>query len=51
MFVAETIGYGSTGLSPEEVAANWAAINDETGYLVPADLGVYTTHFAGRVPK
>jgi NAD(P)-dependent dehydrogenase (short-subunit alcohol dehydrogenase family) len=40
LFVGVTQGYLSaepTQVSVEEVAANWAAIHDETGYYVPAD--------------
>jgi len=39
IFVATTEGYVPSGApTPEDVAANWAAINDEAGYSVPADL-------------
>ena len=39
MFLAETPGYLHSGpvASVEDVAANWDAINDETGYFVPTD--------------
>ena len=41
IFIATTEGYvhaDAPSPTPEDVAANWAAINDETGYSVPADL-------------
>ncbi len=39
IFVATTEGYVPAGdPTPEDVAANWATINDESGYSVPADL-------------
>ena len=50
MFIAETLGYASSTLSPEDVAGNWDTINAEEGYLVPTDIADYTTHFVQRVP-
>jgi NAD(P)-dependent dehydrogenase (short-subunit alcohol dehydrogenase family) len=40
LFIASTEGYLHAGgpVTPEDVAANWATINDEAGYAVPADL-------------
>ena len=40
IFIASTPGYVHAGPEPtiEDVAENWATINDETGYYVPADL-------------
>ncbi len=39
IFLATTEGYVPSGdPTPEDVAAHWATINDETGYSVPADL-------------
>ena len=40
IFIASTEGYVHAGAEPtiEDVAENWATINDETGYYVPADL-------------
>ncbi|MEZ5143483.1 MAG: SDR family NAD(P)-dependent oxidoreductase [Acidimicrobiales bacterium] len=40
LFVATTEGYLHDGPAPtiEDVAAHWDAVNDETGYSVPADL-------------
>jgi NAD(P)-dependent dehydrogenase (short-subunit alcohol dehydrogenase family) len=40
LFIASTTGYVETDPEPtiEDVAQHWAAINDETGYYVPADL-------------
>jgi NAD(P)-dependent dehydrogenase (short-subunit alcohol dehydrogenase family) len=48
LFIASTEGYVHTG-SPEptieDVAEHWAAINDETGYYVPADLMDWSAAF------
>lgn len=48
VFIAETEGYvhpGLTGLTVEDIAGNWAAINDESGYHVPADLYSWAGRF------
>jgi hypothetical protein len=47
IFIASTPGYVHDGPSPsiEDVAAHWAQINDETGYVVPADLPDWSTTF------
>ena len=44
--------WGDTGLSPprpqptmEDIVQNWAAINDEAGYYVPADLNAWSAAF------
>jgi len=59
LFVGVTPGYvhpGLTGASVDDVAANWAEINDETGYYVPSSLmdwaGNYMSHLdrQGRTP-
>jgi NAD(P)-dependent dehydrogenase (short-subunit alcohol dehydrogenase family) len=54
LFVGVTDGYlqpGLTGATIDDVAANWAAINDESGYYVPSDLmdcvGHYMSHLRG----
>jgi NAD(P)-dependent dehydrogenase (short-subunit alcohol dehydrogenase family) len=54
LFVGVTDGYlhpGLTGATVDDVAANWAAINDEAGYYVPANLmdwaGHYMSHLRG----
>jgi len=54
LFVGVTDGYlqpGLTGATIDDVAANWAAINDESGYYVPANLmdcvGHYMSHLRG----
>jgi NAD(P)-dependent dehydrogenase (short-subunit alcohol dehydrogenase family) len=51
LFVGVTPGYlhpGLTGATVDDVAANWARINDEAGYYVPATLadwaGRYLSH-------
>jgi NAD(P)-dependent dehydrogenase (short-subunit alcohol dehydrogenase family) len=48
IFLAATPGYlgADTGsLTVEDVAANWAAINDEAGYYVPVDPADWAAHF------
>jgi NAD(P)-dependent dehydrogenase (short-subunit alcohol dehydrogenase family) len=47
IFIASTEGYVDPNLCPtiEDVAANWAAINDETGYYVPTDLMTWSAAF------
>jgi NAD(P)-dependent dehydrogenase (short-subunit alcohol dehydrogenase family) len=52
LFIASTEGYVHPGPGPtvEDVAEHWTAINDETGYFVPADLmswsATFTAHLA-----
>jgi NAD(P)-dependent dehydrogenase (short-subunit alcohol dehydrogenase family) len=47
IFIASTEGYLHPGPGPtiEDVAEHWAAINDESGYYVPADLGAWAAAF------
>ena len=48
IFVASTEGYVHPRTEPptiEDVADNWAAINDESGYYVPASLMDWSRHF------
>ena len=47
LFIASTPGYLSPTPDPtlEDVAQHWAAINDETGYTVPADLMSWSAAF------
>ena len=46
LFLAITEGYVDTdGATIEDVADHWAAINDETGYTVPADLRAWSRTF------
>ena len=52
MFIATTPGYVHEGQPTiEDVALNWATINDESDYSVPADLmewsAFFTSHLAG----
>jgi NAD(P)-dependent dehydrogenase (short-subunit alcohol dehydrogenase family) len=51
MFVATTQGYVHTGpdVTMEDVAQHWAAINDETGYFVPADLMSWSAAFLSHL--
>ncbi len=52
IFIASTEGYVSKTAEPtiEDVAQNWAAINDESGYYVPADLMAWSTAFMAHLP-
>jgi NAD(P)-dependent dehydrogenase (short-subunit alcohol dehydrogenase family) len=47
LFVASTPGYVHAAGAPtvEDVAAHWDAINDESGYTVPADLMAWSGSF------
>ena len=47
VFIASTPGYVHEGAEPsmEDIAAHWAAINDETGYSVPRYLGAWSKVF------
>ncbi len=51
LFLASTRGYVHPGTEPtiEDVARNWEAINDETGYYVPADLIDWSTTFTAHL--
>ena len=54
IFIAMTPGYVHDGPAPtiEDVADNWAAINDDPGYVIPADLpdwsATFMSHLRGR---
>jgi NAD(P)-dependent dehydrogenase (short-subunit alcohol dehydrogenase family) len=51
IFIASTEGYVHPGPEPtiEDVAENWATINDETGYYVPADLIAWSAAFMAHL--
>jgi NAD(P)-dependent dehydrogenase (short-subunit alcohol dehydrogenase family) len=51
IFIASTPGYVHAAPDPtiEDVAAHWAAVNDESGYYVPADLGAWSAAFMGHL--
>jgi NAD(P)-dependent dehydrogenase (short-subunit alcohol dehydrogenase family) len=49
VFLATTPGYVAASPSIEDVAANWAAINDETDYDVPADLLAWAANFMSHL--
>jgi NAD(P)-dependent dehydrogenase (short-subunit alcohol dehydrogenase family) len=51
IFIASTEGYVHTTPGPtiEDVARNWATINDETSYFVPADLTAWSTAFMAHL--
>jgi NAD(P)-dependent dehydrogenase (short-subunit alcohol dehydrogenase family) len=52
LFIAETPGYvhPATEVRIEDVAQHWQAINDETGYSVPADLLSWSAAFLSHLP-
>ena len=51
IFIASTPGYVHPTATPtmEDVAAHWAAINDEQGYSVPADLMAWSAAFTAHL--
>ncbi len=51
IFVAQAEGYVHTSSAPtvEDVAQNWATINNETGYYVPADLMDWSAKFLSHL--
>jgi NAD(P)-dependent dehydrogenase (short-subunit alcohol dehydrogenase family) len=52
IFIASTPGVVPAGDRPptvEDVAANWAAINDEHDYYVPADLPAWSSEFMAHL--
>jgi NAD(P)-dependent dehydrogenase (short-subunit alcohol dehydrogenase family) len=51
IFIASTPGWLQQGAEPtvEDVAANWAAINDEAGYTVPTDLTDWSSTFTAHL--
>ncbi len=51
IFIASTPGYLHPTPTPsiEDVAENWAAINDEEGYTVPADLMAWSAAFTAHL--
>jgi NAD(P)-dependent dehydrogenase (short-subunit alcohol dehydrogenase family) len=54
IFIGMAPGYVHTGPAPtvEAVADNWAAINDEPGYTIPADLTEWSATFMAHLrPK
>jgi hypothetical protein len=51
LFIGSTPGYvhASSDATVEDVAEHWAAINDEDGYDVPADLLAWSARFLGHL--
>ena len=51
IFIASTPGYIHPTPAPtiEDVAENWATINDEAGYYIPADLPAWSTAFMAHL--
>ncbi len=51
LFIASTEGYVHATSEPtmEDVAQNWATINDETGYYVPSDLTAWSSAFMAHL--
>ena len=52
VLLATTEGYVHDGAAPtvEDVAAHWAAINDEAGLSRPADLMAWSAGFLAHLP-
>ena len=54
LFVGVTPGYvhaGLAGVTVDDVAAHWAAINDEAGYYVPGTLMDWAGHFLAHLGR
>jgi len=53
IFIAETEGYVHATAEPtiEDVAENWATINDERDYRVPADLNAWSAAFMAHLRR
>jgi hypothetical protein len=49
LFIGSTPGYVQQGATVEDVARHWAEINDETGYVVPADLHEWSAAFMSHL--
>jgi NAD(P)-dependent dehydrogenase (short-subunit alcohol dehydrogenase family) len=49
IFLASTPGYVDAAATPEDIAAHWAEINDETGYAVPANLMAWSAGFLAHL--
>lgn len=49
IFLASTLGYVDPAATPEDIAAHWAEINDETGYVVPANLMAWSAGFLAHL--
>ena len=51
IFLAATAGHvvGDRPPTPEDVVAHWAAINDESSYVVPADLNAWSAAFLAHL--
>jgi NAD(P)-dependent dehydrogenase (short-subunit alcohol dehydrogenase family) len=51
IFVASTEGYlhPTPDVAVADIARNWATINDETGYYVPADLNAWSAAFMNHL--
>jgi NAD(P)-dependent dehydrogenase (short-subunit alcohol dehydrogenase family) len=52
IFIASTEGYIHATPDPtiEDIAEHWSAINDETGYSIPADLMSWSDSFMAHLP-
>ncbi len=52
IFIASTPGYvhPGPGVTMEDVAEHWDAINDESGYAVPGDLRSWSAAFLAHLP-
>jgi NAD(P)-dependent dehydrogenase (short-subunit alcohol dehydrogenase family) len=50
ILLASTPGYVNTAATIEDVAQNWAAINEEAGYVVPTDVMNWFASFMAPLP-
>jgi hypothetical protein len=51
LFVGVTPGYLQPDATVDDIAANWAAINDETGYYVPSTLMDWAGHYLAHLGR
>lgn len=51
LFIGSTVGYLHESSTPsiEDIAGQWATINDESGYYVPADLPAWSAAFMAHL--
>jgi len=49
LFIAQTEGWVGTEATIEDIADHWKAINDESGYYVPADLNDWSDSFMSHL--
>ncbi len=49
IFIAATPGYVDADATIEDIAANWSAINDDSGYTIPASLMEWSAAFLAHL--